>query len=178
MPINTVPPANGERSGNLGRGRRLRFIRQRVNIVDNSLQAPLAFQLPPQCRVVWTAVRNQTAVALKGTDATSTANAYGLFNMGTSTAFGTATVSNATASALITVASGTTALAAGAAVRNTGGLAAAQALNTATTPVNLALLPMVVASNRLYPKTDGFLFDGAAQVDVTVYYEEFSDTGA
>lgn len=179
MPQNqTSPPTYGETNPGWYKGRKARVLRERVSISNDSLQGLLTQSLPGACQVVWAAVVNQTAVAVDGNDGTSTANAYGLFNIGTLTTLSTATVSNATVSAILTVASTTTALAAAAVVRGTGvGTAALLNTNDTTTRNNLALIPMVVSSNRLYPKSDGFLFNGTAEVDVVVYYEEYSDRG-
>jgi len=172
----TAPPSGGELNSGWYRGRKATTFRERVSVSDDSLQALLTKRLPPRSRTIVGIVRNQTAVAVDGTDGTSTANCYGLFNLGTATAFGTATASNATASAILTVGSGTTALAADAEVMSTG-VATAAVYNTSSNEQYLALIPMFTNSNRIYPKSDGFLFNGTAEVDVVLYIEEYNRNG-
>jgi hypothetical protein len=175
----TSPPSGGEVARGWYQGRKAGILRERVSVTNDSLQALLTKKIPPRCKGVVAFVRQQTAVAVDGTDATSTADCYGLFNLGTATALSTATASNATASAIITVASAATSLAADNVTPNfAGGVATAAFINTTTNENYLALIPMATSSNRIFPKTDGFLFNGTAEVDVVLYIEEFSVHGA
>jgi hypothetical protein len=176
---NTAPPSGGEIDNGWYKGRTASTFRERVSITNDSLQALLTKKLPPRCKGVVAFVRNQTAVAVDGNDGTTTADCYGLFNLGTATALSTATASNATASAIITVASAATSLAASNITPNfAGGVATAAFINTTTSENYLALIPMATSSNRIYPKSDGFLFNGTAESDVVLYIEEFSTHGA
>lgn len=158
-------------------GRRAGVLHQRVSITNDSKQITLGKKLPPQCRVIWAAVVNHTQVAVDGNDGTNTANSFGLFNFGTATGPSTATASNATASAIATVAtdnlsaSGVTRKSVGASTND----ASAVYHNTSTNEQTLALLPVHSASARIYAKSDGYLFNGTAEVDVTLYIEDYQD---
>jgi hypothetical protein len=158
-------------------GREAKVLHQRVSVTDDAKQITLGKKLPPRSRIVWANVVNHTAVAVNGNDGTNTANSYGLFNFGTATGPATDTASNATASAIVTAAtnnlsaSGVTRKAVGASTND----ASAVYHNTSTNENTLALLPMFSNAARIYPKSDGFLFNGTAEVDVTLYIETYED---
>lgn len=158
-------------------GRQAKVLHQRVSVTDNAKQVNIGPKLPPQSRIVWASIVNHSAVAVDGNDGTNIANSFGLFNFGTATGPSTATASDSTSSAIVTVS--TSLLASNSVTRKAVGLstndASAVYYNTTTSESLLCLLPMYSNSARIYAKTDGFLFNGTAEVDVTVYFEEFLD---
>ena len=160
-----------------------RVLYQRVSIADNTIQTTLGMQLPARSKIVWANLVNVSAVAVDGSDATGTADTYALFNNGTTTALATSTVSNATVSVVISAATGN--LASNGVTPVCPGLstndASAKFINTSTSPQYLILAPLSSTGNRVNPgtgvtaATDGYKFNGTAQVDVTVYFQSFSD---
>lgn len=163
-------------------GRKAGVLHQRVAVSDNEEQEDLLVRLPPQCKIVWAVVVNHTAVAVDGNQDTTTsavtADTYALFNFGTATGPATATASNATTSVIVSVA--TDNLAASGVTRKGVGQSANDAsavyYNTSTNTNRLSLVPMATNSNIIRPSgTSGLLFNGTANVDVTLYIEEFQD---
>lgn len=156
---------------------------QRVSIADNTIQTTLGVTLPARSKIVWANLFNVSAVAVDGNDATGTADTYALFNAGTSTSLATATSSNATVS--VVASAGTSNLASNGVTPVCPGLstndASVKFINTSTSPQYLVLAPLSTTGNRVNPgtgttaATDGYKFNGTAQVDVTVYYQTFAD---
>lgn len=148
---------------------------QRVNIASGDKQVQLKWQLPPRCRQVWADVRNVTAVSVTGTDGTGTADAWGLFNLGTTTALATSTASNATASAILTGGTASSAFTSGT------GVTTSVATNTSTNPSYLVIAPLSTTGNRISPGTTGtatYAFNAAATVDVRVFFERYDQPGS
>ena len=164
-------------------GRKAGTLHQRVTIPDNTIQTTLGMALPPACRVVWASLVNHSAVAVDGSDATGTADSYALFNVGSGTSLATSTSSNATVSVVASAATGN--LASNGVTRAPVGLstndASAKYFNTTTNKNYLVLAPISSTGARVNPgtgttaATDGYKFNGAATVDVTVYFEDFGD---
>lgn len=157
----------------------VKVLYQRVTIADNTIQTSLTPTLPAKTKIVWANLFNVSAVAVDGSDATGTADTYALFNIGTSTAYATNTVSNATAS--VVASASTSLLASNDVTRVSGFQTAAPFVNTGSAVNYFVLAPLSTTGNRINPgtgttaATDGYKFNGAATVDVTIYYMEFAD---
>ena len=153
-------------------GRRAGVLHQRVTVADNASQHNLGVKVPAQSRMIWAAVTAHSLVAVDG-DSTSTADGYVLMNFGTATGVATTTASNYTASAVVDMGSN---LASNSVTRvNVGSSTTTVFINTASTEQLLSLVPIQTTSNVIHIDTNGLLFNGTADVDVTIYFEDYAD---
>jgi len=187
-----------KKSGWYGGSKRSTII-ERVQIPDGNPRAFLAQQLPARCRILWASLNNITAITNITTgDGTNTATGYSLIRFGTDTttnSLATGTASSSTNILLLptNTASNTTTN------NSQSGLLIVVPTNTAplynlnTSPVYLALIPSVSASNRISYNTTGtvgFYFGTSTQintvptspsttlagtVDVYLHIEEYVD---
>lgn len=169
-------------------GRKAVSFRQKCNLVHASSSFTLGY-LPKGARLLWSVAIAQAAISVTGSDATNTANSYGLFLSPTTataqlTQPQTVTVSSPSGGTNGYMASMVTDTSSSGAFRGPPRFeTTAPAVNTNTVGALMTLQPMYTNSNRVYANgTNGFIFGTSTvtstvtyPVYVTGYYEVYDD---
>lgn len=163
-------------------GRECKVIHQRCVVTDNATSVKIGPALPSNAKIIAAHLVAHSAVAVDGTaTATASANAVGLINAGTSTAATSGVTTNAASANLIVgLTQGiSTQIASNAravvhpAFEAIVPVKYTTIVNTSTNGHNLFLVPMCTDGNDFV--NTNMAFNGTANVDVTVYIEEYGD---
>lgn len=159
-------------------GRGCRVLHQRVVVADNNTSVKIGPALPSNSKIVAAHMVAHSAIGVDGTNAAYTANAVALVNVATYTAATSGLTTNSANNNLVIGITGSSISSNTRAVVHPAFQAILPAkyttlVNTSTNDNNLFLVPMDTQTNGVV--NTNMAFNGTANVDVTIYFEEFAD---